>query len=214
MTQKLRLGFGFTKKACFVYGSMSHIIKDCTFHEDRMAKKSVLPNNVGNGTGHKESRPVWSNVQRINHQNKFVPASLFTRFGIIPVSAAKPKVAASTSAAKPVNTVGPKQRVHFSKSRSTFHKSHSPIRRSFYNTTAHSKRNSTERLNTVGSKAVSIVKGNGVTAVKTSAGCVCRPRVNDLDHISKENRWICTRVDYVDPQGRLESVIAWVPKRN
>nr|GEU85897.1 integrase, catalytic region, zinc finger, CCHC-type, peptidase aspartic, catalytic [Tanacetum cinerariifolium] len=48
MTQKLGLGFGFTKKACFVCASMSHLIKECTFYEDRMAKKSVLPNNVGN----------------------------------------------------------------------------------------------------------------------------------------------------------------------
>nr|GEZ23899.1 putative ribonuclease H-like domain-containing protein [Tanacetum cinerariifolium] len=58
----------------------------------RMAKKSVLPNNVGKGTGHKENRPVWNNVQRINHQNKFAPTSLFTRFntaGSIVVSAVK-----------------------------------------------------------------------------------------------------------------------------
>nr|GEX61005.1 hypothetical protein [Tanacetum cinerariifolium] len=142
MTQKLGLGFGFTKKACFVCGSMSHLIKDYTFHEDRMAKKSVLPNNVGKGT-------------------------VFTRSERTPVSAAKPKVTASTSAAKPVNTAGPKQSVHFLKSRSTFHKSHSPIRRSFYNTT---RRNSTERVNTPGSKAVSAVKGNRVTVAKTSAG--------------------------------------------
>nr|GEZ88987.1 hypothetical protein [Tanacetum cinerariifolium] len=108
MTQKPRLGFGFIKKACFVCDSMSHLIKDCTFHEDRMARKYVLPNNVGNGTGHKESRPVWNNVQRINHQNKSSPTIVFTRFGRIPVSGAKPKVAASTSAAKPVNTVGSK----------------------------------------------------------------------------------------------------------
>nr|GEY91639.1 retrotransposon protein, putative, unclassified [Tanacetum cinerariifolium] len=94
---------------------------------------------------------------------------VFTRSGRILVSATKPKATASTSAAKPVNTVRPKQSVNFSKSRSTFHKSHSPIRRSFYNATAHSRRNSTERVNTDGSKAVSTIKGNGVTAVKTSA---------------------------------------------
>nr|GEY26310.1 uncharacterized mitochondrial protein AtMg00810-like [Tanacetum cinerariifolium] len=135
-----------------------------------MAKKFVLPTNVGKGTGHSESRPVWNNVQRINHHNKFAPTAVFTRSGKILVSAAKPKAAALTSAAKPVNTAGPKQSVNFLKSRSTFHKSHSPIRRSFYNATTHSRRNSTERVNTVGSKAVSVVKGNGVTAVKTSAG--------------------------------------------
>nr|GEV80175.1 hypothetical protein [Tanacetum cinerariifolium] len=41
-------------------------------------------------------------------------------------------------------------------------------------------------------KTISAVKGNGVTAVKTSAGCVWRPRVNETDQISKDNRWICT----------------------
>nr|GFA03550.1 copia protein [Tanacetum cinerariifolium] len=87
----------------------------------------------------------------------------------IPVSAAKPKAAASTSAAKNVNTAGPKHSVNFSNSRSTFHKSHSTITRSFYNATTHSRSNSTERVNTVGSKAVSVVKGNEVTAVKASA---------------------------------------------
>nr|GEW91783.1 ribonuclease H-like domain-containing protein [Tanacetum cinerariifolium] len=122
--------------------SMSHLIKDCTFHEDRMAKKSVFPTNVGKGTGHRKSRPVWNNIQRINHQNKFAPTIVFTRSGRIPVSVAKPKAATSTSVAKPVNTAGPKQSVNFSKSR----------------------------------KEVSTVKGNGVTAVKTSAGCVWRPR--------------------------------------
>nr|GEU70319.1 ribonuclease H-like domain-containing protein [Tanacetum cinerariifolium] len=89
----------------------------------------------------------------------FVKAVLFTKSGRIPVSAAKPKAAASTSATKPVNTARPKQSVNFSKSRSTFHKSHSPIRRSFYDATTHSRRNSTERVNTAGLKAVSAVKG-------------------------------------------------------
>nr|GEW91123.1 hypothetical protein [Tanacetum cinerariifolium] len=85
---------------------------------------------------------------------------VFTRSGRIQVNAAKPKAAVSTSAAKPVNIAGPKQSVNFSNSRSTFHKSHSPIRRSFYNVTAHSRSKSTERFNTAGSKAVSAVNGN------------------------------------------------------
>nr|GEX84255.1 hypothetical protein [Tanacetum cinerariifolium] len=93
--------------------------------------------------------------------------AVFTRSGRIPVSAANPKAATSTSAAKPVNTVGPKQSVNFSRTR------------------------------------ISYVKGNGVTAVKTLAGCVWRPRVNEIDQLSKDNRWICTCVDYLDPQGRL-----------
>nr|GEU37913.1 hypothetical protein [Tanacetum cinerariifolium] len=139
------------------------------FKKDRMAKTSVLPNNVGKGTGRRESRPVWNNVQRINYQNKIAPTAVFTRFGRIPVSAAKLKAAASTSATKPVNTARPKQSVNFSNSRSTFYKSHSPMRRSFYNATTHSRINSTEIVNNAGSKAVSVVKGNGVTTVKASS---------------------------------------------
>nr|GEV37423.1 hypothetical protein [Tanacetum cinerariifolium] len=144
-----------------------------------MAKKSVLPNNVG---------------------------KVFTRLGRIPVSVVKPKVAASTSAAKPVNTARPKQSVHFSKSRSTFYKSHSPIRRSFYNATTHSRRISTKRVNTVRSKTVSVVEGNRVTAVKTSVGYVWRPRVNELDHIFKDNMWIYTSVDYGHLQQALPNI--------
>nr|GEZ17993.1 retrovirus-related Pol polyprotein from transposon TNT 1-94 [Tanacetum cinerariifolium] len=192
-------------KACFVCGSMSHLIKDYTFYEDRMAKKSVLPNNVGKGTGHRESRPVWNNIQRINHQSKFAPTTVFTNSERIPVSAAKSKVATSTSAAKPVNTAGPKQSVNFSNSISTFHKSHSPIKRSFYNETTHSKSNSIERVNTAGSKAVSAVNRIRVTVVKASGGCVWRPRVNKIEQISRDNRWICTRVDYGHPHQALKN---------
>ncbi|GKA89460.1 putative ribonuclease H-like domain-containing protein, partial [Tanacetum coccineum] len=75
MTQKLGLGFGYTKKACFVCGSHNHLIKDCDFYEKRMPKESVLRK----GTGHKEVRPIWNNTQRINHQNKFVPTAILTR---------------------------------------------------------------------------------------------------------------------------------------
>nr|GEV12872.1 zinc finger, RING/FYVE/PHD-type [Tanacetum cinerariifolium] len=173
--------------------------------KDRMAKKSVLPTDVGKETGQRKSRPVWNNVQRINHQNKFAPTAVFIRSGRILVSAAKPKAATSTSAAKPINTARPKQSVKFSKTRSTFHKSYSPIRRSFYNATAHSIRNSAKRVNTARSKVVSVVKGNGVSAVKTSTGCVWRPRMNAIDQLSKDNRWICTRVDYGHPQQALKN---------
>ncbi|GKE23610.1 ribonuclease H-like domain-containing protein, partial [Tanacetum coccineum] len=57
MTQKLGLGFGFTKKAYFVCGSYNHLIKDCDFHEKRMAKKSVLE-SMGKNTGLEEYQLV------------------------------------------------------------------------------------------------------------------------------------------------------------
>nr|GEX22182.1 hypothetical protein [Tanacetum cinerariifolium] len=36
------LGYAFTRKACFVCGSFSHLIRDCDFHEKRMVKQAEL----------------------------------------------------------------------------------------------------------------------------------------------------------------------------
>ncbi|GJU07305.1 hypothetical protein Tco_1123735 [Tanacetum coccineum] len=157
MTQKLGLGFGFTKKACFVCGSYSHLIKDCDFHEKRMAKKSVLK-NMGKNTGQREIRPVWNNAQRINHQNKFVPSAVLTRFGRVSVSAAKQSSLKATSSTTP-------------------------------NTRISNEKVNTVRVNGVNTDvqiAVSAVKGTGVTAVKASTGCVWRPKMTDLNNVSKE----------------------------
>ncbi|GJV25844.1 hypothetical protein Tco_1378539 [Tanacetum coccineum] len=193
MTQKLGLGFGSTKKAYFVYGSYNHLIKDCDFHEKRMAKKSVLQ-SMGKNTSQREIRPVWNNTQRINHQNKFVPTTVLTRSGKILVSTAK----------QYVNIATHKNRVNVSKSKmNTFPKTHSPIRRPFYKSTVLNTRVSKEKVNTVrvngvntaGQTAVSTVEGNGVIAVKASACCVWRPKISDLNNGSKDNSrsWISKR---------------------
>ncbi|GKD55892.1 putative ribonuclease H-like domain-containing protein, partial [Tanacetum coccineum] len=94
MTQKLRNGFEFIKKACF-----------------------------GKVTGQREIKPVWNNAQRVNHQNKlthphpkrnFIPTTVATKSGQVPVNAAKqssPRAATSISTARPVNTAAPKPKV-------------------------------------------------------------------------------------------------------
>ncbi|GKE72602.1 hypothetical protein Tco_1534643 [Tanacetum coccineum] len=61
MTQKLRDGFEFSKKACFVCGSLNHLIKDFNFYENKMVRKFVL-SNKGKATGQREVRPVWNYV--------------------------------------------------------------------------------------------------------------------------------------------------------
>ncbi|GJT33817.1 ribonuclease H-like domain-containing protein [Tanacetum coccineum] len=73
---KKDLGHGFAVRACFVCGSLNHLIRDCDFHEKRMARKADLNNG-------------WNNVQRVNKQNQFVPSAVLTRTGIIPVSTAR-----------------------------------------------------------------------------------------------------------------------------
>ncbi|GJZ06559.1 putative ribonuclease H-like domain-containing protein [Tanacetum coccineum] len=39
---KKALGYEFNVRACFVCGSLNHLIKDCDFHEKRMARKAEL----------------------------------------------------------------------------------------------------------------------------------------------------------------------------
>ncbi|GKF97452.1 hypothetical protein Tco_0293273, partial [Tanacetum coccineum] len=160
---------------------------------------------MGKNSGQREIRPVWNNTQIINHQNKFVPSVVLTRFGRVPVSAAKQssqRATTSTSTFRSVNTAT--NRVNVLKLKmNAFHKSHSPIRRSFYKSTALDTRISNEKVNTVRvngvntarQTAVSAVKVAGVTAVKASTGCVWRPKMTDLNNISKDNSgsWVSKR---------------------
>ncbi|GJR13601.1 hypothetical protein Tco_0796253 [Tanacetum coccineum] len=55
---KKRLGYGFTTKACFVCGSLSHLIRDCDFHEKRMAKQVELNKKKGKDNVQRENKPV------------------------------------------------------------------------------------------------------------------------------------------------------------
>ncbi|GKF07473.1 hypothetical protein Tco_0041697, partial [Tanacetum coccineum] len=63
---------------------------------------------MGNNTSQREIRPVWNSAQRINHQNKFVPSAVLTRFRRAPVSAAKQSSLRATTSTivNGVNTAG------------------------------------------------------------------------------------------------------------
>ncbi|GJX15963.1 hypothetical protein Tco_0216795 [Tanacetum coccineum] len=153
-------------------------------------------------------RITTQNPKRINHQNKFVPSAVLTRSRKVQVSTAKKsslRATTSTSTFRPVNTATHTNRVNVSKLRTNaFHKSHSPIRRSFYkpttpNTRISNKKVNTARVNgvnTTGQTVFSAVKGNGVTAVKALAGCVRRPKMAHLNNVSKDNSgsWVSKRL--------------------
>ncbi|GJR18763.1 hypothetical protein Tco_0967290 [Tanacetum coccineum] len=94
---KKELGYGFTVRACFVCGSLNHLIKDCDFHEKRMARKTKLSKNSGQW----EIRPIWNNVQRVNKQNQFVPAAVLTRTSKILLNTARASSTKNVSTARP-----------------------------------------------------------------------------------------------------------------
>ncbi|GJR22791.1 hypothetical protein Tco_0971318 [Tanacetum coccineum] len=153
-----------------------------------MVKQVELNKKKGKGTGQGENRPVWNNVQRLNHQNKFVPTAVLTRTGRIPVNTASHNLnsqAVSTSAARKVNAVKPI--VNKNRPRNNFYKSHSPIRRPFNRTTAPRNNFSNLKVNTDGVKAISAVRGIRETVVKPSAGCNWRPKRHYWNKVSKYN---------------------------
>ncbi|GJU75103.1 putative ribonuclease H-like domain-containing protein [Tanacetum coccineum] len=203
---KKGLGYGFTTKACFVCGSLSHLIRDCDFHEKRMAKQAELNNRMRKKSSQREIRPIWNNVQRMNHRNQFVPKAVLTRTGKIPVNTARAsgtntvntarhnvnRQAVPTNAANIVNTVKPI--VNNARPKSDFHKSVSPFRKSLNRTTTLRTNFSYQKVNTAEVNAVSAVGGKRETAVKPSAGCNWRPKRHywhkDYPHRALQNKGI------------------------
>nr|GEW57868.1 ribonuclease H-like domain-containing protein [Tanacetum cinerariifolium] len=122
--------------------------------------KVELNKQKGKSSGPRENRPVWNNVQRLNHQNKFVLTVVLTKIGRFPVNVARQNFtsqATSTHTARKVNTARPK--VNKIRPRHNVYKSHSPIKRPFNKTTA-PKANFTQlKVNTAGDKLVSAIRG-------------------------------------------------------
>ncbi|GJV40193.1 putative ribonuclease H-like domain-containing protein [Tanacetum coccineum] len=147
-----------------------------------------LRKGKGKGTSQKENRPVWNNVQRLNHQNKFVPKAVLTKTGRFPVNTARQNFssqAAATSTARKVNTARPM--VNDIRPRNNFYKSHSPIRRPFNRTTTPKANFTNYKVITAGDITVSVVGGNRETAVKASTGCNWRSKRYYWNKVSKYN---------------------------
>ncbi|GJW31097.1 putative ribonuclease H-like domain-containing protein [Tanacetum coccineum] len=231
---KKGLGYGFTARACFVCGSLSHLIRDCDFHEKRMAKQAELNNSMRMKSSQREIRPIWNNVQRVNHKNQFVPTAVLTRTGKILVNTARAsgtnkvstarasgtnkvstarhdlnRQAVLTNAAMKVNTVQPI--VNRVRPANVFYRTHSPFSRSFNNTTALRTNFSHKKVNTAEVNAVSAVGGKRETAVKPSAGCNWRQKGHYWQNISKYNSGSSLRncFTFKDPLGRLKPKQAW-----
>ncbi|GJZ14396.1 ribonuclease H-like domain-containing protein, partial [Tanacetum coccineum] len=90
---KKELGYGFTVRACFVCGSLNHLIRDCDFHEKRMARKAELNNGWNRKSSQREIRQTWNNVQRVNKQtNLFLQQQAVLTSTAIKVNTVKPVV--------------------------------------------------------------------------------------------------------------------------
>ncbi|GKD24041.1 hypothetical protein Tco_1225744 [Tanacetum coccineum] len=218
-----REGYSFTKKKCFVCGSLNHLIKDCDYYEKKMAREAEVKRVVNTGNG--VTKLVWTNTNRINHSNNFVPRSvqLYTcrpkfnsvkpniNTGRTNISSGRPKVNFDRPK---VNTVSPKVNFVSTTSNSMspkrpqmdqinqrrdFSKSYSSVRRPFAKSTA-------QMVHT------NAVMGSWGSAVKTSASYDWRDTRPNFNYNS--GPFFIRTVNANGPQGRPKPAKAWVPKRN
>nr|GFD13734.1 hypothetical protein [Tanacetum cinerariifolium] len=155
-TNSPSIGYKKTKKACFVYKSVDHLIKDCDFHARKLAQKSYA------------SRDIHKQYASLNH----------SKFPLHKVSAAAPYISQPvlTTAARPVSVVKPK----FSKTRPNLashavSKSKSPLRRQFPQHLSSKPNTSLPRVTAAKPFAVSAAQNNQGT-------WVWRPKCLVLDH--------------------------------
>nr|GEV48035.1 hypothetical protein [Tanacetum cinerariifolium] len=183
-TQKQGIGFEFNKKACFVCGSVNHLIKDCTFYDNKMVEN------------------MWLIIKQLQlSQDKCW------------VNAAKQNSAASTSTARPkVNTAAIRPNVNAKSCyfKSHFHKRRHFNQRSVAKPNTFSRKINTAKgknVTTVGPKAVvNVAKGKKENVVKSSACWIWKPTGKLIDHTSKDS------YDKVNKDNDQEQIQALVDK--
>nr|GFB24721.1 hypothetical protein [Tanacetum cinerariifolium] len=142
-----------TKKACFVYKSVDHLIKDCDFHARKLAHRTYA------------LRDIHKQYASVNH----------SKFPLNKVSAAAPPKSHSvlTTAVRIVSAVKPK----FSKTRPKLashavSKSKSPLRRHLPRHSSSNSSNSPPRVTSAKASAVSASQGKkGHMGLETKMPC-------------------------------------------
>ncbi|GJZ25920.1 hypothetical protein Tco_0570173 [Tanacetum coccineum] len=92
MERELGEGYSFIKKKCFVCGSLSHLIKDCDYYEKKMAREAEFKKQRVFNTGNRVAKPVWTNANRVNHANQFVPRSVQLNAGRPNINSVRPNI--------------------------------------------------------------------------------------------------------------------------
>ncbi|GJV34955.1 putative ribonuclease H-like domain-containing protein [Tanacetum coccineum] len=64
MERELGAGYSFERKTCFVYGSLSHLIKDCDYYERKMAREAALKSQRVVHADVQQATPAWTNTNR------------------------------------------------------------------------------------------------------------------------------------------------------
>ncbi|GJZ21926.1 putative ribonuclease H-like domain-containing protein [Tanacetum coccineum] len=91
MEIELGEGYSLQRRNCFVCGILkSHLIKDCNYYEKNKAREAEVKRVVNTGNG--MAKPVWTNANRVNHSNKFVPRPVQLNAGRPNINSVRPNI--------------------------------------------------------------------------------------------------------------------------
>ncbi|GJS95887.1 putative ribonuclease H-like domain-containing protein [Tanacetum coccineum] len=81
---------------------LSHLIKDCDYYEKKMAREAEVKKQRVFNTGNGVAKPVWTNANRVNHSNKFVPRSVQLNAGRPNINSVRPNINTGRTNVNPV----------------------------------------------------------------------------------------------------------------
>ncbi|GKC00501.1 hypothetical protein Tco_0986637 [Tanacetum coccineum] len=156
--------------------------------------------NTGNGV----AKPVWTNANRVNHANQFVPKLVQLNAGRPNINFVRPNI---NNGRVNVNSV--KSNVNTGRTNVNLVRPKVNVVSSNINTVRSRQPVPNKTSNNFSPKRP---QGNWGTVVKTSAGYNWRKTRPNSNYDSRSN--FVKTVYFRDPQGKLKSAMAWVPKIN
>ncbi|GKD77106.1 hypothetical protein Tco_1339727, partial [Tanacetum coccineum] len=140
------------------------------------------------------TKPIWNNAKRVNHQNFAKKTYLCPKKNMVPRAVLMKSGLLSLNTAREVNIAHLKITMNSARPMTNLSKSvHSTVKWSIHKNTSFKNSNFNQRVNTVKDKnvntvrpkaVVNAVKGNNINAVKALACWVWKPNTKVLDHVS------------------------------
>nr|GEV85903.1 putative ribonuclease H-like domain-containing protein [Tanacetum cinerariifolium] len=172
-------------KTCFVCKSPDHLIKNCDYHEKKLAQTTARKHAP---RGHHKN---YANMPLLNPQRHVVPTAVVPKFKVVPINAARPV----TIDVPKINVPRPRQDKH------VVTKTNSPPRRHINRSPSPIASNFPLKVTAVKALMVNAAQG-------AQRKWEWKPKCPILDHVSRNTSASMTfkRFDYNDALGRFKDM--------